>query len=98
MTSGLDFRYHFTCIFVEGARFGHLGPGQTVSSGPMTKKMVQDLINSINSSEKVGTSELFESGPKNATSLGTLIIFPPISTRKLSGLSLAFPGGTKRIY
>ena len=65
MTSGLDFRYHFTCIFVEGARFGHLGLGQTVSSGPMTKKMVQDLINSINSSEKVGTSELFESHYKS---------------------------------
>ena len=65
MTSGLDFRYHFTCIFVEGARFGHLGPGQTVSSGPMTKKMVLDLINSINSSEKVGTSELFESHYKS---------------------------------
>ena len=65
MTSSLDFRYHFTCIFVEGARFGHLGLGQTVSSGPMTKKMVQDLINSINSSEKVGTSELFESHYKS---------------------------------
>ena len=58
--------------FCRETRFGHLGPGQTVSSGPMTKKMVLDLINSINSSEKVGTSELFESGPKNATSLGTL--------------------------
>ena len=82
MTSGLDFRYHFTCIFVEGARFGHLGPGQTVSSGPMTKKMVLDLINSINSSEKVGTSELFESGPKNATSLGTLIWGSSITVEK----------------
>ena len=65
MTSGLDFRYHLTCIFVEGARFGHLGLGQTVSSGPMTKKMVLDLINSINSSEKVGTFELFESHYKS---------------------------------
>ena len=64
MTSGLDFKYHFTCIFVEGAQLGHLGPGQTVSSGLMTKKMVLDLINSINSSEKVGTFELFESDPK----------------------------------
>ena len=76
MTSGLDFRYHFTCIFVEGARFGHLGLGQTVSSGPMTKKMVQDLINSINSSEKVGTSELFESHYKSGHPISRNIKMP----------------------